>query len=96
MTTILIGCVFGSGSARPSIVARATPGGTGISQVSTGNADGFEFAGVLNVGRNGIVPGSARTVIERATPSSSTFGQVAAEVMARAIGTPSPESTTKA
>src|SRR4030095_6734707 len=94
-TTIVRGIAFGNGSARPAMVARTTPGGIDASQVDTGNAEGFEFAGVLNVGRSGIVPGAARTVIARATPSSSIAGHAVADVMARAIGAPSSESTTK-
>src|SRR5438132_471659 len=94
ITTSLCATAFGSGSARPAIVARVVPGGIELSHVSTGNAEGFEFAGVLNVGRSGIVPGGARTLIARASPSSSISGQAAADVMARAIGAPSAASTT--
>src|SRR5438477_5054278 len=94
MTTSLCATAFANGSARPAIVARVVPGGIELSQVSTGNAEGFEFADVLNVGRSGIVPGGARTLIARASPSSSISGQAAADVMARAIGAPSGASTT--
>src|SRR5207244_11628403 len=94
MTTSLCATAFGSGSARPAIVARVVPSGIELSHVSTGNAEGFEFADVLNVGRSGIVPGDARTLIARASPSSSISGQAAADVMARAIGAPSAASTT--
>src|SRR5438477_7981331 len=94
MTTSLCATAFGSGSARPAIVARVVPSGIELSHVSTGNAEGFEFADILNVGRSGIVPGGARTPIARASPSSSISGQAAADVMARAIGAPSAASTT--
>ena len=74
MTTIRCGFALGNGSARPRIDARATPWGMALSQTSTGNAEGFESAGSLRVGRSGIVAGRARTSIATATPSSSIVG----------------------
>src|SRR5262245_21706594 len=89
ITTIRFGSAFGSGKARPATVARATPAGIAASQTSTGNADGFDASGGEIVGRCGSTPGRARTLIARATPSSSIAGHSAADVIARATGAPS-------
>src|SRR5438094_5977675 len=95
-TTIRSGLAFGNGSARTPIVARTVPIGTVCSQTVIGNADGFESAGVLTVGRSGAVPGSARIAIGCALPSSTIDGHASAEVIARAIATPSGPISTHA
>ena len=76
MTTMRRGFGFGSASARPRIAARSTPAGIVLSQTSTGNAEGFDAAGSLRVGRSGIVVGRARMSIGSLLPSSSIAGHV--------------------
>src|SRR5437773_3740731 len=95
-TTMRSGLIFGNGSGRTPIVARTVPVGTFISPTVTGNADGFEAAGALTVGRRGAVPGGTRTVIACLLPSSMIGGQASADVIARAIATPSGPSSTHA
>ena len=94
-TTIRSGLIFGSGSARPPIVARVVPIGTLRSQTVIGNADGFESASSLTVERSGAVPGGTRTVIGSVPPSSTIGGHRSAAVIARAIATPSGPSSTQ-
>src|SRR5947208_5056715 len=94
--TIRSSLAFGNGSARTPIVARTVPFGTLTSQTVTGNADGFESAGALTVGRSGAVPGRTRTVIGCALPSSMIDGHASADVIARAIATTSGPTCTHA
>jgi hypothetical protein len=49
-----------------------------LSQTSTGNADGFDSAGSLRVGRSGIVAGCARTSIGDRARRSRSSGTLAA------------------
>src|SRR5438309_603431 len=95
-TTIRSGLIFGSGNTRWPIVARIVPIGTLRSQTVIGNADGLESAGPLTVERSGAVPGSARTIIGSALPSSTIGGHRPAAVIARANATPSGPSSTQA
>ena len=97
MTTIRCGFAFGSGERAAERPPRAsTPAGIAFSQTSTGNAEGFDSAGSLRVGRSGIVAGRARTSIGSLTPSSSIVGHAAAGVITRATARPSSPSTTNA
>src|SRR6187431_2448473 len=57
ITTMRCGFGFGNGSRRPRTDARPAPAGIALSQTSTGNADGFDSAGSLRVGRSGTVSG---------------------------------------
>ena len=96
MTTMRRGFGFGSASGRPSVEARSTPTGIGLSQTSTGKAAGFDNAGSLRVGRCGTVVGRARMSIGSLLPSSSIAGHSDAGVITRATAWPSSPSTTKA
>ena len=96
ITTMRRGLRCGSGSARPPTPARSAPGGRLRSQVSTGNAEGFDCAGLLTVGRKAMVEGGARTVIGNSAPSISITGHAGATVITRATATPSSPSTTNA
>ena len=71
----------GSGSAAPSIAASMASVGTVASQVSTGKAGGA---------------GAARTCIATTRPSTSSVGQLASLVIARAMRSPSGPSCSQA
>ena len=66
----------------------------GASQVSTGNAEGFDASGLLAVFRCAIVAGAARTDIICATPSCTKAGQTVSVVIARAMACPWSPITT--
>src|SRR6516225_9439523 len=63
MTTMRCGRGLGTAKACPPALARRTLGGSGASQVVTGNAEGLALVGALAVGRLAIVAGAARTVM---------------------------------
>ena len=65
---------LGSGNALPPTLALRASAFNPSSQVSTGNADGFESAGALSVGRSGTVAGGARVFIGCNVPSTSIGG----------------------
>ena len=96
MTTMRCGRGLGTAKACPPALARRTLGGSGASQVVTGNAEGLALVGALAVGRLAIVAGAARTVMAMRAPSASTSGQVAQRVMTRGTAIPPGPIATKA